>query len=365
MHARAAILRDNDPNFHIENIEIGPLNDDEVLVEVAGVGICHTDELFRSNVYPFPRPCILGHEGSGRVLEIGRAVRGLETGDHVVLSVMFCGHCRRCQQGQHYICENIYEANFGGRGDGTNAITSNGECIHAHFDGQSSFSSVSVANAKNTIRVRNDAPLEILGPLGCGFRTGLGALINTFDPKAGESIVVFGAGSVGLSAILAAALMGCHPIVAVDPNEARRRVALDIGATHVFDSAEDEIPSKVRDLTRGGTNYALDTTGIPSVIRAALESTGVAGFLGVLGGSPLGTELVLDANHILFGSRRIQGIQMGDAVGSTFIPDMVDLLMAGKLPLERLVSRYPFEQINKAFEDTKDGKCVKAVLTFG
>ena len=364
MQARAAILRENDPTFHIEDVEIGPLNDDEILVEMVGAGICHTDELFRSNVYPFPRPCILGHEGSGRVLETGSAVTGLDAGDHVVLSVMFCGHCRRCQQGQHYICENIYEANFGGRGDGTNAITRNGECIHAHFDGQSSFCSIAVTNAKNTIRVCKDAPLEILGPLGCGFRTGLGALINTFDPKAGESIVVFGAGSVGLSAVLAARLMGCHPIIAVEPNESRRSVALEIGATHVFDSAEDDIPARICDLTRGGTNYALDTTGMPSVIRAALESTGAAGFLGILGGSPLGTELVLDANHILFGSRRIQGIQMGDAVGATFIPDMVELLMAGRLPLDKLVTRYPFEQINQAFEDTKTGKCVKAVLTF-
>ncbi|MXY35131.1 MAG: NAD(P)-dependent alcohol dehydrogenase [Boseongicola sp. SB0664_bin_43] len=364
MQARAAILRQDDTTFHIEDVEIGPLNDDEVLVEMVGAGICHTDELFRSDVYPFPRPCILGHEGSGRVIETGSAVGGLEAGDHVVLSVMFCGHCRRCQEGQHYICENIYEANFGGRGDGTNAFSHNGECIHAHFDGQSSFSTVAVSNVRNTIKVRKDAPLEILGPLGCGFRTGLGALINTFDPKAGESIVVYGAGSVGLSAMLAANLMGCHPIIAVDPNEARRNAARDIGASHVFDSAEEDLPARIIALTGGGTRYALDTTGIPAVIRDALESTGVAGFLGILGGSPLGTELVLDANHILFGSRRIQGIQMGDAVGATFIPNMVELMMAGKLPLEKLVTRYPFDQINQAFEDTKAGKCVKAVLTF-
>ncbi len=364
MQAKAAVLRQDDATFHIEQVDIGPINEDEVLVEMVGAGICHTDELFRSNVYPFPRPCILGHEGSGRVIETGSAVAGLEAGDHVVLSVMFCGHCPRCQEGKHYICENIYEANFGGRGDGTNAFSHNGECIHAHFDGQSSFSTIAVTNAKNTIKVRKDAPLEILGPLGCGFRTGLGALINTFAPKAGESIVVYGAGSVGLSTILAAKLMGCHPIMAVDTNEARRRVAREIGATHVFDGAEGEIPAKIIELTGGGTNYALDTTGMPSAIRSALESTCVAGFLGVLGGSPLGTELVLDANHILFGSRRIQGIQMGDAVGATFVPNMVELMMAGKLPLERLVTEYPFEEINQAFADTKSCKCVKAVLTF-
>ncbi|WP_419913928.1 NAD(P)-dependent alcohol dehydrogenase [Hoeflea sp.] len=364
MQARAAVLRHDDPTFYIEDVEIGPLKDDEILVQMVGVGICHTDELFRSNVYPFPRPCILGHEGSGRVLSMGSAVTGLEPGDHVVLTVMHCGQCSRCHKGQPYMCENIYEANFGGRGDGTSAFSHNGECVHAHFDGQSSFSTIAVTNAKNTIKVRKDAPLELLGPLGCGFRTGLGALINTFDPKAGESIVVFGAGSVGLSSILAANLMGCHPIIAVDPNEARRNSALEVGATHVFDSADDDVPGKIAELTGGGTDYALDTTGIPAVIRQAIESTGVAGFLGVLGGSPLGTELVLDANHILFGSRRIQGIQMGDAVGATFIPDMVDLMMAGKLPLEKLVTEYPFEEINQAFADTKSGKCVKAILTF-
>lgn len=365
MEAKAAVLYPDDQTFHVQDVDVGPLKDDEILVQMAGVGVCHTDELFRSNVYPFPRPCILGHEGSGRVLETGSGVTELSSGDHVVLSVMYCGHCRRCKSGQHYLCENIYEANFGGRGDGTSAFSHDGECVHAHFDGQSSFATVAVSNVKNTIKVRDDAPLELLGPLGCGFRTGLGAVINTFHPKASESLVVFGAGSVGQSAVLAAQLMGCNPIIVVDPNQARREGSLKVGATHAFDSSEEDVSKKIIELTSGGTDYALDTTGIPAVIRTAMESTGVGGFLGILGGSPLGTELVLDANHMLFGGRRIQGINMGDSVGATFIPAMVDLMMADRLPLEKLITRYRFEDINTAFEDTKNGKCVKAVLTFG
>ena len=364
MKAKAAVLYSDDQTFHIEDVDIGPLNADEVLVQMSGVGVCHTDELFRSNVYPFPRPCILGHEGSGRVVKTGSAITELEEGDHVVLSVMYCGHCRRCKNGQHYLCENIYEANFGGRGDGTSAFSHDGQCVHAHFDGQSSFSTFAVSNAKNTIKVRNDAPLDLLGPLGCGFRTGLGAVINTFHPKASESLVIFGAGSVGLSAVMAAQLLGCHPIIVVDPNGARRAKGLEVGATHALDSSEEGVKEKIIELTGGGAAYALDTTGIPAVIRTAIESTGVGGFLGVLGGSPLGTELVLDANHILFGGRRIQGINMGDSVGATFIPAMVDLMMADKLPLEKLITKYPFEDINQAFADTKSGECVKAVLTF-
>lgn len=364
MKANAAVLYENDPEFKIEEVEVGPLNDDEILVDMVGVGICHTDELFRSDTYPFPRPCVLGHEGSGRVLEIGKSVTHVQPGDHVVLSVMFCGECDRCQNGQHWLCENIYEANFGGRGDGTSALSKDGQCVHAHFDGQSSFATKAVTNAKNTIKIRKDAPLELLGPMGCGFRTGVGAIVNTFHPKPGQSIVVYGAGSVGLAAVMAAKMMGCHPIIAVDPNTTRREVATEAGATHVFDAMEDDVPQKIVELTGGGTDYALDTSGIPAVIRNAIESTSVAGFLGILGGSAMGTELVFDANHILFGGRRIQGINMGDAVGATFIPNMVDLMMAGKLPLDKLITKYKFEEINQAFEDTHTGKCVKAVLTF-
>lgn len=362
VEARAAILREDERSFSIEPIEISDLRPDEILVEIAGTGVCHTDELFRSEVYPFPRPCILGHEGAGHVLETGSAANHLQPGDPVVLSVMYCGTCRRCQQGQHYLCENIYEANFGGRGDGTNAVSQNGTCIHAHFDGQSSFATHVVSNVKNTIKVRQDAPIHILGPLGCGFRTGLGSVINTFHPKAGESIVIYGVGSVGMSAVAAAKLMGCHPIVVVDPNPTRRAMALELGATHAIDSAEDGVIETVSGLTSGGAAYALDTSGIPAVIRNAVESTGVGGVTGILGGSALGTELVLDVNHLLFGGRRIQGINMGDAVAATFIPQMVDLFMDGLLPIDRLVTEYPFEKINEAFADTKSGKCLKAVL---
>lgn len=361
-HARAAVLHDGDPEFHIEDVEIGDLRADELRVRIVGTGVCHTDELFRSETYPFPRPCILGHEGAGVVVECGSDANEFEEGDHVVLSVMYCGVCNRCKQGQHYLCENIYEANFGGRSDGTNAVSQGSSCVHAHFDGQSSFATMSVSNVKNTIKVRKDAPLHMLGPLGCGFRTGLGAVMNTFHPKPGESLVIYGAGSVGMSAVLAARLSGCHPIVVIDPNPERRDLARELGATHVFDSAEPEVPAKVVEVTGGGALFALDTTGIPAVVRQAVESTGVGGMTGILGGSALGTELVLDANHLLFGGRRIQGINMGDAVAATFIPRMVDLFMDGLLPLDQLVTEYPFDQINKAFADTKSGACLKAIL---
>lgn len=361
-HAKAAILYDGAREFRIEDVDIGELRPDELRIRVLGTGVCHTDELFRSETYPFPRPCILGHEGAGIVAECGELATEFEIGDHVILSVMYCGTCQRCKQGQHYLCENIYSANFGGRTDGTNAVSRGDTCIHSHFDGQSSFATMAVSNVKNTIKVRKDAPLHLLGPLGCGFRTGLGAVINTFAPKPGESIVIYGIGSVGMSAVVAAKLAGCHPIVAVDPNVTRRELALELGATHVFDSATGDLPTKVAEVTQGGALYGLDTTGNPGVIRQTVESTGVGGFIGILGGSALGTELVLDANHLLFGGRRIQGINMGDAVAATFIPRMVDLFMDGLLPLDKLITEYPFEEINQAFADTKSGKCLKAVL---
>ena len=364
MQTEAAILREQKGDFSIEEVEIGELNPDEMIVEMVGTGVCHTDELFREGTYPFEMPCILGHEGAGYVRKVGSQVKGLEPGDAVVLSVMYCGTCPRCLQGQHYLCHNIYEANFCGRGDGTNAITQHGCDVHAHFDGQSSFSRHAVTNVKNTYKVRDDAPLHMLGPLGCGFRTGLGAVLNTFKPSLSQSIAIYGAGAVGLSAMLAAVAIGCHPIVMVDINPDRRGLALELGATQVLDGKMENVSAAVMEITGGGADFVLDTTGIPPVIRNAMESTGVGGFLGVLGGSPLGTELVLDANHLLFGGRRIQGINMGDSVAATFIPQMVDMFMEGKLPLDRLITEYNFTEINQAFEDTVAGKTIKAVLRF-
>ncbi len=364
MKTEAAILHECKGDFSIEEVEVGELKPDEILVEMVGTGVCHTDELFRSGTYPFPTPCVLGHEGAGRVVRTGSAAGEFEEGDSVVLSVMYCGKCVRCLQGQHYLCHNIYEANFGGRGDGTSVLSQGGNCVHAHFDGQSSFSRHAVSNVKNTIKVRNDAPLHQLGPLGCGFRTGLGAVINTFNAGIGQSIVIYGIGAVGMSALLAAVAVGCHPIVVVDTNQSRRELALELGADVALDGALEDITQQVNEYTKDGADYALDTTGIPAVIRNALESTNTGGFLGILGGSPMGTELVIDANHLLFGGRRIQGINMGDAIGSVFIPQMVDMFMEGKLPLDRIITEYPFDAINQAFTDTKTGKCVKAILRF-
>ncbi len=365
MQAHAAILSTTGGDFSVEPVEIGELRPDEVLVELVGTGVCHTDDLFRSGTYPFQMPCVLGHEGAGRVAKIGEGVDHLSVGQPVVLSVMYCERCPRCHQGQPYLCHDIFNQNFGGRSDGTTAFSRNGEPVYAHFDGQSSFGTHSVANIKTVVPVRDDAPLHLLGPLGCGFRTGLGSVINTFNPNPAESIAVFGTGSVGISAVMAAALKGCHPIVAVDLNAGRRELAVECGATTGVDPTTGDVSEQILELTGGGVDYALDTTGNPQVVRSAVESLAPGGFAGVLGGSPLGTELVLDVNHLLFGGRRIQGINMGDAVAAVFIPQMVDLLVAGKLPLDRLITEYPLEQINEAFADMATGTTVKPVLRPG
>ena len=362
MRAQAAILRSTGGDFSVEPVEVGELRSDEVLVELVGTGVCHTDDLFRSGTYPFQMPCVLGHEGAGKVIDVGDQVDHVAAGQPVVLSVMWCGRCPRCLRGQHYLCHDIFNQNFGGRGDSTTALSQDGQPVYAHFDGQSSFGTHSVANAKTVVPVRDDAPLHLLGPLGCGFRTGLGSVINTFTPKPAESIAVFGVGSVGTSAVIAAELMGCDPIIAVDINPRRRELAVECGASAGVNPEEGAASEQILDLTGGGVDYALDTTGNPRVVRSAVESLAPGGFAGVLGGSPLGTELVLDVNHLLFGGRRIQGINMGDAVASVFIPQMVDLIVAGKLPLERLVTDYPLDRINDAFADMHDGTTVKPIL---
>lgn len=364
MDITAAVLHEPGGDFTLERVSVGELRPDELLVQVHGTGLCHTDLLFRDGVYDFPLPCVLGHEGAGVVLEVGAEVRRVRPGDHVVLSAMYCGVCDRCRNGQTYLCRDIFAQNFGGRGDGTSALSLDGWPLHAHFDGQSSLASHAVSNARNTILVDRDAPIELLGPLGCGVLTGAGAVAHTFRPRMGQSIAVFGAGPVGMSAVMAAVVSGCHPIIAVEPHENRRQLALELGATMTLDPATDDVQTAIAQATRGGVDFALDTTGRPAVIRTAVESLASGGLCGVLGGSPMGTELVLDLNNLLFGGRRIQGINMGDCVAAVFVPKLVELHLAGRFPFDRMTRSYPLDQVNQAVRDSESGAVLKPILHF-
>lgn len=362
MKMEAAVVRKEGGEFGIEPLQLGEPQGDEVIVKIAGVGVCHTDLVCRDQYFPVPLPCVFGHEGSGVVQQVGSAVTRVKPGDHVVLSFSSCQQCPSCIAGKPAYCHQLYQHNFlGTRTDGSSAWSADGKVVHGHFFAQSSFGTHALALERNTVKVRNDAPLWLLGPLGCGVQTGAGAVINALQPKAGSSLAVFGAGTVGLSAVMAARLCGCASIIAVDPIASRRELALDLGATHVIDPKAENPVERIQALTQGGVMYSLECTGLPAVVRQAVESLTLTGICGVMGVSRLGTEMTLDMNSILFG-RAVRGIIEGDSVPQEFIPRLVDLHLQGRFPFDKLITPFPFGDIQRAVKASEEGRVVKAVL---
>lgn len=362
----AAVVREKGGPFRIETVTIEAPRDDEVLVRIAGVGMCHTDLVVRDQYFPTPLPAILGHEGAGVVETVGKAVTKVAPGDHVVLTVASCGTCPNCLQGRGGYCIDLYGRNFSGaRPDGSSpCCDAHGERVSAYFFAQSSFASHALAGERNVVKIRDDVPLELMGPLGCGIQTGAGAVINALKPEAGTSIAIFGAGSVGLSAIMAAQVVGCTRIIAVDLNPERLTLATELGATDVLRADGGDVVAAIQALTGDGVQYSLECTGLPQVVRQAVDCLRLTGICGVIGVSPLGTEFSLDMNGILFG-RTVRGIIEGDSVPDIFIPQLIELWRQGRFPFDRLVRFFPLSEIDKASAASDNGSVLKAILLPG
>ncbi|MGX1186450.1 aryl-alcohol dehydrogenase [Pseudomonas sp. F-14 TE3623] len=364
---KAAVTRAKGAPFVIESARIRAPREDEVLVRIVATGMCHTDMIVRDQYYPVPLPAVLGHEGAGVVEAVGPQVRGLEVGDHVVLTYGYCGHCLPCGSGHASYCQDFFGRNFSGADPhGHCAIEdSSGAPLHDHFFAQSSFATFALSRENNTVKVSKEAPLEFLGPLGCGIQTGAGAVINSLKVTAGSSFAAFGAGAVGLSAVLAAKVAGASTIIAVDVVPSRLELARELGATHTVNSREVDVVAAIREATKGGVNFALECTGRPEVLRNAVDSLGGLGCLGVVGAPSLGTTAEFDVNDLLLGGKSIRGIVEGDSVPQRFIPQLVELFMQGRFPFDKLVKFYAFEDINQAAADSEKGITLKPVLKIG
>ena len=362
MQIKAAVVEEKQGAFQVEVLELDPPREDEVLVRIVGSGICHTDLVCRDQYFPVPLPAVFGHEGSGVVEATGSAVSDVAVGDHVVLSFGSCGQCPPCLQGLPGYCLDLYGHNFAGaRTDGSNALHRHGEVVHGHFFQQSSFATYAIARARTCVVVPRDVPLELLGPLGCGIQTGAGAVMNSLRPTAGSSIAIFGTGSVGLSAVMAARAVGCATIIAVDRNADRLALARDLGATHSLKAGEVGVVPAIQRATSGGVHFSLECTGIPAVARQAVDSLTLTGICGIVGVAPLGTEMALDMNGILFG-RSVRGIIEGDSIPRLFIPRLIELYRQGRFPFDRLVKFYPLDAIEQAVHDTETGIVLKAIV---
>jgi aryl-alcohol dehydrogenase len=347
---RAAVLR-HGGNLQIETLEMAGPRADEILVRVAASGICHTDIDFLDEWHG--PPVVLGHEGAGVVEEVGKSVRAVKSGDHVVLSYQSCGHCRRCREGRPAHCEHFWEANFDfARLDGSNALERSG--VRGHFFGQSSFATHTLATERNLVKVYNDLPLELLAPLGCGFQTGASTVLNSLNVSPGASIAIFGTGAVGLAAVMAARIVGAAPIIGVDLNPARLQLARQLGATHIIDSGKEDVASRLTAITGRGVDYVLEITGAPDMYQVAVEALNPQGIVALIAKPGRSTSFSQ--------GRKALGIIEGDAVPQNFIPKLIDLYRAGQFPIDRLIKFYDFSDISRAINDARRGTTIKPVL---
>jgi aryl-alcohol dehydrogenase len=361
VRTEAAISRAGVAAPVLEPVDLEAPRAGEVLIRIVASGICHTDLGVHAGRGPgTPLPAVLGHEGAGVVIDTGPGITKLAVGDHVVLSGSSCGHCPSCRRNYPSYCREAMPRNFGGqRMDGSSALSQNGTRLGGHFFGQSSFARHCLATERTAVKVSAELPLERLGPLGCGV-TGAGAILFSLGVTVGQSVAVFGAGGVGLSAVMAARLVGAREIIAIDKIASRLQLARELGATHTLDGSAADIAQKIIEITGGGVDRSLNTTRAPGVFTTAMQCLamqGVAGFV-----AAPAAEWQPAMFPMLAGGRRLQGILGGDAAPQSVIPVLIDYYRQGRLPFDRLLRFYAFEDIGQAFRDMEQGEVVKPVL---
>ena len=363
MHITAAVVREKFGPFAIEQVELTDPRPDELLVRIAASGMCQTDQHGRDGYFDSRFPAVFGHEGAGVVEAVGAGVTAFAPGDHVVISFPWCGACANCKRHMESHCQRNRELKMGGtRPDGSTLMSQKGAPVYSAFFQQSSFATHAIANERFAVKVRKDAPLELLGPFACSGQTGAGAVLNSMQPKPGDAFAVFGVGAVGLSGLMAAKIAGCDPIIAVDIHAKRLALARELGATHTIDhTGRADVVAEIRKLTGDGVRFSLETSAQPTVFREAIEALMPAGTCVLLGSARKGTEVTFEMPFLQFG-RVVRGVIQGESHPQELIPKLVDFLMQGKMPVDRMMTFYPLADINRAAQESNDGTTIKPVL---
>ncbi|OOF94499.1 hypothetical protein ASPCADRAFT_170477 [Aspergillus carbonarius ITEM 5010] len=363
--ATALVMREVNGPLSMESVQLGDLRADEVLVDIYATGICHTDLSCMNGQLPASAPCVFGHEGAGTIVRTGTNVTHLQANDKVLLSYASCGTCDQCVSGHPAYCYQFVQSNFGQqRPDGSFTLSfENGDPLRGNFFGQSSFASLAVVHVSCVVKVAPELPLDRFAPLGCGFQTGAGAVINTLDVQPGTSLAVFGAGSVGMSAIMAGKMRGARYIIAVDLNQDRLELAKKLGATHTIVGSDEDIIQQIQAICPPlGVQYAVDCTGVPAVVEKAIQALGARGKLATVGAPTPGKTAKVDIFAQLVFGRQYVGCCEGDGQAEKFLPYLIEQHSQGNYPIEELITTYPIDQYNQAINDMKSGKTLKAVL---
>lgn len=362
---RAVVFSGVDQPIEIQDVDLAPPGPKEVRVKIAAAGVCHSDLHVRRGEWILPTPLVMGHEGSGTVIEVGPGVTTLKVGDHVVLSwVPSCGECRYCRAGKEARCQvaATIVAPGGVLQDGTSRLSRDGHMIH-HYLGVSSFAEEAVVPETGAIKIRDDAPLDTMALVGCAVATGVGAVTNTAQVETGSTVVVIGCGGVGLSVVQGARLAGAERIVAVDIRPEKTALALTMGATDqlVVDSVDPV--SALRGLMPEGADYVFDAIGMTKTTEQAIQMLGLGGAAVIVGLPPTGARASFEPLVLAESDQRILGSNYGSVRPAIDLPRLVDLYMSGDLLLDQLVSdRRSLDQAVQSLDDLDQGKALRTLL---
>ncbi len=362
---KAAVMYEPNAPLKVEEVTLDEPQANEVLVKIVATGVCHSDLHFMKGEMPAPVPVVPGHEGAGIVEKVGPGVTSLQPGDHVVMMVAFsCGKCRYCVEGRPTLCvENLPIMSMATLPGMAKRLHKGDQELH-HLFGLACFAEYAVVHERSCVKVREDAPFDVICLLGCGTSTGIGAAINTTGMKPGESIVIYGCGGVGLSAVMGARLGGAGKLIAVDTVDKKLEMAKELGADYVINASQVDPIGKVMELTGGGADYAIECIGNVDVMTQAFASIHGGGVMIVVGMAPLSSVLSIAPFEFLLG-KTITGTVQGDVRASVDIPRYIDMYMDGKLPIDKLITKsYALDDINQAFEALEKGEVLRSVIKF-
>lgn len=348
----------------IEELELDPPGEGEILVKIRAAGLCHSDLSTINGDRPRQMPMVLGHEAAGEVMETGPGVRDLAAGDHVILVfVPSCGHCLPCMEGRPALCEPGFQSNGAGTLlSGETRLKRGGDRVWHHV-GVSAFAEYAVVSRQSAIKIDRALPFAEAALFGCAVITGAGAVINTAKVSAGTSVAVVGLGGVGLMSMLAARLSGCRQIVAIDMLDEKLALAKQLGATHTVSARDPKCVEHVKDLTQGGVDFAFEMASSVKALELAYKITRRGGTT-VTASLPHPTHtMALPGTNLVAEERTVKGSYVGSCVPARDIPRFISLYQQGLLPVDRLMSeRIGFADINAGFDKLADGGTVRQIL---
>ncbi|CAN5918030.1 zinc-dependent alcohol dehydrogenase family protein [soil metagenome] len=353
--------------LQIEEVELNPPQENEVLIKIRAAGLCHSDLSVIDGNRPRQMPMVLGHEAAGEVMELGPGVKNLAVGDHVVFSFMpMCGHCMPCLTGRPALCENGAKANNAGvlLEGGIRLADQAGKRIYHHI-GVSGFAEYTVASRQSLIRIDKELPWDMAALFGCAIITGVGAIANTAKVALGQTVLITGMGGIGFAALMGALAAGASKIIVADINEDKLQQALEMGAHFAINSGEETAVDKVKELTGGGVEVGLECAGVVAALDFTYQATRRGGKTVTVGLPHPSKRLEVSPVQLVAEERTLQGSYIGSCIPVRDVPAYISLYQSGRLPVDKLLThRLRLEEINEGFERLARGEAIRQVILF-